>query len=71
MSKARKRLADDVGVGEELGDLDRGVLGAVGAVHSPTETANSLRMVPASALAGLVAPITSRYLATALSPSRT
>src|SRR4029453_2753277 len=33
------------------------------------DSANSLRMVPGAALAGLVAPITSRYLATAFSPS--
>ncbi len=34
-------------------------------------SAKSLRIVPAAALAGLVAPITSRFLATASSPSRT
>ncbi len=34
-------------------------------------SANSLRMVPASALAGLVAPMTSRLRATAFSPSST
>ena len=33
--------------------------------------ANSLRMVPSAALAGLVAPITSRFFATAFSPSST
>jgi len=33
--------------------------------------ANSLRMVPSAALAGLVAPMTSRFRATALSPSST
>ena len=33
--------------------------------------AKSLRIVPSAALAGLVAPINSRFLATALSPSRT
>src|SRR5262245_21708370 len=35
------------------------------------DSANSLRMVPAAALAGLVAPITLRYLVTASSPSST
>src|SRR3546814_10868923 len=34
-------------------------------------SAKSLRMVPSAALAGLVAPITSRYLAMAFSPSST
>ena len=38
---------------------------------SPIDWAKSLRMVPSAALAGLVAPMTSRYLATALSPSST
>ena len=38
---------------------------------SPIESANCLRIVPAAAFSGLVAPITSRYLAIALSPSST
>src|SRR5690242_21654216 len=35
------------------------------------DSAKSLRIVPGSALAGSVAPITSRFLATAFSPSST
>src|SRR6185503_3833555 len=38
---------------------------------SPIDFACTLRMVPAAALAGSVAPMMSRYLAMALSPSRT
>ena len=38
---------------------------------SPTDRANILRIVPSAAFAGSVAPITSRYLAIAPSPSRT
>src|SRR5579872_4910770 len=38
---------------------------------SPIDLACSLRMLPSAAFEGSVAPITSRYLRTALSPSRT
>ena len=38
---------------------------------SPTDRAKSLRIVPASALAGFVAPMMSRYFLMAPSPSRT
>lgn len=71
--RGRLASADDLGAREEVGDLDGRVLRRVGAVHqvASIDSAKSLRIVPASALAGLVAPMISRFFATAFSPSRT
>ena len=69
-----RRSADDLGAGEEVGDLDRGILRRDPepcTELASIDSAKSLRMVPAAALAGLVAPMTSRFLAMASSPSST
>ena len=64
--------ADDFLIVEEERDLALSVLEAVGGLWTELasiDSAKRLRMVPSAAFAGLVAPITSRYFATALSPS--
>ncbi len=54
-------------------DLERRIFGAVGAMHRiPLDIFGKfLATVPGAALAGLVAPMISRFFATAFSPSRT
>jgi len=66
-------VADQIGGREEEGDLGPRVLGESDpcTLFASMLFANSFRMVPSAALAGFVAPITSRLRATAFSPSST
>ena len=73
-ARVRPRSARaELRLGEEERDLARGVLGAVRAVHEFCSmlSARSARIVPGVAFLGLVAPMISRFLATAPSPSST
>ena len=68
------RSTDDLGVGEPVADLLRGRLRRIGAVHgvlADRQCVNLADRALGRGLAGLVAPITSRFRAMAFSPSST
>ena len=71
---AMRRLAGDKGVVLVVDERTADAFSAESepcAEFSPIDFANNLRIVPSAALAGSVAPITSRYFWIAFSPSST